>query len=116
MNPSRLFTASCVALIVTAMSFALRGAATADWVSQFHLTNEQAGWVSGTAFRGFPLPMVVGGPLVDALGINLIIGVAFIGHATGVVLTLVAWDFWSLFLGTLLFGIANGSVEAACNP
>ena len=116
MNPSRLFKASCIALIVTAMSFALRGAATAAWVSQFNLTNEQAGWVNGTAFWGFTLAMVVGGPLVDALGLRRIIGVAFVGHAAGIVLTLAAWDFWSLFVGTLLFGIANGSVEAACNP
>ena len=116
MNSSRLFTASCVALIVTAMSFALRGAATADWVSQFNLTNEQAGWVNGTAFWGFTLAMVFGGPLVDALGLGRIIGLAFVGHAAGIVLTLIAWDFWSLFFGTLLFGIANGSVEAACNP
>jgi MFS family permease len=116
MNSSRLFTASCIALIVTAMSFALRGAATADWVSQFNLTNEQAGWVNGTAFWGFTLAMVVGGPLVDALGLGRIIGLAFVGHAAGIVLTLIAWDFWSLFFGTLLFGVANGSVEAACNP
>jgi fucose permease len=116
MNSSRLFTASCVALIVTAMSFALRGAATNDWVSQFQLTNEQVGWVNGTAFWGFTLAMVFGGPLVDALGIHRIIGLAFVGHAAGIVLTLVAWDFWSLFAGTVLFGIANGSVEAACNP
>lgn len=116
MNPSRLFTASCVALIVTAMSFALRGAATGDWVSQLHLTNEQAGWINGSAFWGFTLAMVFGGPLVDALGIGRIIGLAFVGHALGIVLTLVAWDFWSLFAGTLVFGIANGSVEAACNP
>ncbi len=116
MNSSRLFTASCVALIVTAMSFALRGAATADWVSQFNLTNEQAGWVNGTAFWGFTLAMVFGGPLVDALGLGRIIGLAFVGHAAGIVLTVLAWDFWSLFFGTLLFGIANGSVEAACNP
>jgi MFS family permease len=116
MNSSRLFTASCVALIVTAMSFALRGASTADWVTQFNLTNEQAGWVNGTAFWGFTLGMIVGGPLVDALGINRIIGVAFVGHLGGILLTLMAWDFWSLFLGTLLFGIGNGSVEAACNP
>jgi MFS family permease len=116
MNSSRLFNASCVALIVTAMSFALRGAATANWVTEFHLTNEQAGWINGSAFWGFTLAMVVGGPLVDALGLNRIIGLAFVGHAAGIVLTLMAWDFWSLFAGTLLFGIANGSVEAACNP
>jgi MFS family permease len=116
MNSSRLFTASCVALIVTAMSFALRGAATNDWVSQFQLTNEQVGWVNGTAFWGFTLAMVFGGPLVDSLGLGRIIGIAFAGHAVGILLTIFAWDFWSLFLGTLLFGIANGSVEAACNP
>jgi MFS family permease len=72
--------------------------------------------VNGTAFWGFTLAMIFGGPLVDALGIRRIIGVAFIGHAAGIVLTLAAWDFWSLFVGTLVFGIANGAVEAACNP
>jgi MFS family permease len=116
MNPSRLFSASCVALIVTAMSFALRGAATADWVAEFNLTNEQAGWVNGTAFWGFTLAMVFGGPLVDVLGLGRIVSVAFVGHAVGIGLTIAAWDFWSLFVGTLIFGIANGSVEAACNP
>jgi len=116
MNISRLFKASCVALIVTAMSFALRGAATGSWVAQFHLTNEQAGWVNGSAFWGFTLAMVFGGPLVDALGLRRILGLAFVGHAAGILLTIFAWDFWSLFGGTLLFGIANGSVEAACNP
>ncbi|RXK56780.1 MFS transporter [Oleiharenicola lentus] len=116
MNPSRLFTASCAALIVTAMSFALRGGATGDWIKEFNLTNEQAGWVNGTAFWGFTLAMVFGGPLVDALGFKRILSIAFIGHLGGILLTIFAWDFWSLFGGTLLFGIANGSVEAACNP
>lgn len=116
MNPSRLFLASCFALIVTAMSFALRGGATGDWITQFNLTNEQVGWVNGTAFWGFTLAMMFGGPLVDALGFKRILGIAFVGHAAGILLTIFAWDFWSLFAGTLLFGIANGSVEAACNP
>ncbi len=116
MNPNRLFRASCVALITTAMSFAIRGGATGDWVAQFNLTNEQAGWVNGTAFWGFTLAMMFGGPLVDTLGFKKILGLAFVGHAAGIILTIFAWDFWSLFTGTLLFGIANGSVEAACNP
>jgi MFS family permease len=116
MNPSRLFTASCAALITTAMSFALRGGATGDWIAQFNLTNEQAGWVNSTAFWGFTLAMVFGGPLVDTLGFKRILGLAFVGHLAGILLTIFAWDFWSLFGGTLLFGIANGSVEAACNP
>ena len=48
MNASRLFTASCAALIVTAMSFALRGGATGDWITEFNLNNERVGWVNGT--------------------------------------------------------------------
>ena len=116
MNPSRVFLASCFALIVTAMSFALRAEATGAWITQFNLTNEQVGWVGGTAFWGFTLAMMFGGPLVDSLGFKRILGIAFVGHAAGILLTIFAWDFWSLFAGTLLFGIANGSVEAACNP
>jgi hypothetical protein len=34
----------------------------------------------------------------------------------GIVLTIAATGFWSLFISTLFIGIANGSVEAACNP
>ena len=116
MNPKRLFTASCAALITTAMSFAIRGGATGDWITQFHLTNEQAGWINGTAFWGFTLAMVFGGPLCDALGLGRIVGFAWVGHLAGILLTIFAWNFWSLYAGTLIFGVANGSVEAACNP
>lgn len=116
MSPSRLFRASCVALLVTAMSFALRGDAAAAWATQFGLTHEQIGWVNGAAFWGFALAMLIGGPLCDVLGLHRIVAAAWLGHLIGVLVTIFAWDFWSLFAGTLCFGIANGSVEAACNP
>jgi len=116
MNPNRLFRASCIALIVTAMSFALRGNAAAAWASEFQLTNEQIGWINGTAFWGFTIAMILGGPLCDAIGLATITRVAFLGHLAGILLTIFAWNYWSLYAGTLLFGIANGSVEAACNP
>lgn len=115
-NQRRLFAASCTALVVTAMSFALRGAAVGSWATEFHLTNEQIGWINGTAFWGFTLAMMFGGPLCDALGLSRIVWLAFVGHLAGILLTVFAWDYWSLYAGTLLFGIANGSVEAACNP
>ena len=116
MKSSRLFAASCVALIVTAMSFALRGEAAGAWAIQFHLSNEQVGWINGTAFWGFTLAMMFGGPLCDAVGLGRIVGFAFAGHLAGILLTIFAWNYGSLYAGTLLFGIANGSVEAACNP
>ena len=116
MDAKRLFLASRVALVVTAMSFALRAGAVGPWAAQFQLSHEQVGLVNGTAFWGFTLAMLFGGPLCDALGLGRIMAFAFVGHLAGIVLTIFAWNFWSLYCGTLIFGIANGSVEAAFNP
>lgn len=116
MNAKRLFLASKIALIVTAMSFAIRGGAAGSWATDFNLTHEQVGWVNGAAFWGFTLAMVFGGPLCDAIGLGRIVAIAFVGHVGGILLTIFAWNYWSLYAGTLIFGIANGSVEAACNP
>jgi len=115
-HASRLFTASCVALITTAISFALRAAAAESWALQFHLSNEQLGWINGTAFWGFTLSIVFGGMLCDAFGLGRIIGIAFLCHLAGILLTVFAWNYWSLYIATLLTGIGNGSVEAAANP
>ena len=116
MNPNRLFSASCVALIVTAMSFALRADAVGAWATEFNLSYEQVGTINSTAFWGFTLAMIFGGPLCDAIGMKRIAWLAWVGHLAGILLTIFAWDYWSLYAGTLIFGIANGSVEAACNP
>jgi fucose permease len=113
---TQLFNASCVALVVTALAFATRGEFIKLWGIEFNLTNTQVGWITGTAFWGFTLAMVFGGPLVDIIGIGRIISIAFFCHVAGIILTVVATGFWSLFISTLLIGIANGSVEAACNP
>jgi len=111
-----LFNASCVALVVTALAFATRGSFVEIWVNEFSLTHTQVGWIVGTAFWGFTLAMVIGGPLVDIIGIGRIIAVAFACHVIGIVMTIFATGFWTLFVSTLFIGVANGSVEAACNP
>lgn len=111
-----LFNASCVALVVTALTFATRGSFVEIWVEEFNLTHAQVGWIVGTAFWGFTLAMVFGGPLVDIIGIGRIILIAFICHVAGIIMTIFAGGFWTLFISTLLIGIGNGSVEAACNP
>ncbi len=113
---TQLFNASCVALVVTALAFATRGEFIKSWGIEFNLTNTEVGWIAGTAFWGFTLAMVFGGPLVDIIGIGRIISIAFFCHVIGIVLTIIATGFWSLFISTLFIGIANGSVEAACNP
>lgn len=113
---TRFFLASCIALIVTAMSFAIRGDIMGALGLQFTLSKEQLGWIAGTAFWGFTLAMVFGGPLCDVIGMGRLLSAAFVGHVAGIVLTIFATDFWTLYFGTLLIGLGNGFVEAACNP
>jgi fucose permease len=115
-QPKKLFYTSCLSLIVTAMTFAIRAEIMPLWGSDFTLSNEQIGIIAGTAFWGFTLAQIIGGPLIDIVGMKKILYVAFFGHIAGVALTIFSVSFWPLFIGTLLIGIANGSVEAACNP
>ena len=116
MNKGRLFTASCIALIATAMSFAIRGDIMGDFETLFHLNKTNLGWISGAAFWGFGLSIFIGGPLCDRLGMGNIMRLAAAGHIGGTLLTLVAPNFEVLFLATVIIGIANGLVEAAVNP
>lgn len=111
-----LFNAANVALVVTALTFATRGGFISPWMEEFNLSATQVGWIVGTAFWGFTLAMVVLGPLVDVIGLGRVLTVAFTCHVLGLGMTIFASGFWSLFFSTLLIGIANGSVEAACNP
>lgn len=115
-NASRLFLGSCMALVVTAMTFAIRARLELVFQKDFGLTSEDIGFAFGPAFWGFTLAMVIGGPLVDVLGMKRIVWVAFICHLLGIVLTLTATSFWSLFVAVLFTGLGNGMVEAACNP
>ena len=113
----KLFVASCIALIATAMTFAIRADLLGNtFGSLFKLSNSELGWCIGTAFWGFTLAMIVGGLLVDVIGMKTLLVFAFVGHLTGIVLTILANGFWSLFVSTLFVGVANGFVEAACNP
>lgn len=113
----RLFYASVMALIATAMTFAIRADLLGNTFGAiFKLSNSEIGWCIGTAFWGYTLAMIIGGLLVDLIGMKLILLFAFIGHLTGIILTILSYGFWSLFISTLFVGVANGFVEAACNP
>lgn len=115
-NSSRLFLASCMALVVTAMTFAIRARLELVFQNDFGLTSADIGFAFGPAFWGFTLAMVVGGPIADFVGLKRLIRIAFICHALGIALTLTATNFASLFIAVLFTGLGNGMVEAACNP
>lgn len=113
---SQLFVASCLALLVTSLSFGIRAGILGRLGTEFQLNAEELGTIAATAFWGFPLAVVIGGILVDIIGMKKLLLVAFSFHLIGILLTIFAGGYWSLFISTLCVGIANGTVEAACNP
>lgn len=115
-NSKRLFVASCVAMIATAMCFGVRAEIMSSLSLQFHLTNEQIGWIAGTAFWGFTVAMLIGGQICDWFGLRRMLGLAFMAHVIGVLVTIFAIGFNTLYFGTLAIGLANGFVEATVNP
>ena len=119
-NRSQLFVASCLALLVTSLSFGIRAGILDRLGVQFGLDKAELGTIAATAFWGFPLAVVIGGMVVDIIGMKRLLMLAFIFHIAGILLTIFAGKFgnpfWALFISTLCIGIANGTVEAACNP
>lgn len=116
-NEKRLFVASCIALTLTAMTFAIRARLeTVFGPAGVGLTLEQIGYAFAPAFWGFTLAMVFGGHVVDNLGMRNGMRLAFGLHLAGIVATLSATGLTSLFAATVLIGIGNGMVEAVCNP
>lgn len=115
-NRGQLFWASCLALLVTSLSFGIRAGLLDTWKYEFGLTQENASIITSTAFWGFPLAVIIGGMLVDVIGMKRLLIFAFIFHLAGIALTIFATGFWELFISTLLIGLGNGTVEAACNP
>ncbi len=113
---NKLFVASCLGLLVTSLSFGIRAGVLSVQGTQFNLTASQLGTIAATAFWGFPLAVIIGGFIVDIVGMKKLLLMAFIFHLAGILLTIFATGYWTLFFSTLLIGIANGTIEAACNP
>jgi len=126
MNPRRLFVASCVALVASAFSFVTRGDILPALGSTFDLNQAARGTIAGAAFLGMAISMLVGAPICDALGMKRMLGLAFICHLVGSVLTVgspylvpsgsSAFAFYVLWAAMFLVGSANGFVEIGINP
>ncbi len=112
----RLFLGSCLALISTSMFFAITADILGSLKAQFVLTNLQIGVIMGAATWGFTLATFGFGPLCDVIGMRRLLRLSFLCHAGGALLMIFAQGYWWLFAGALTYSLANGLVEAVCNP
>ena len=103
----RLFVASCIALVATAMTFAVRGDIIGAWGTEFSLDKTSIGWITGMAFWGFALSVIIGGAIVDFLGLKSILVVAFATPLAGLILTIFSCGFLVFFLGGPLLRLCH---------
>jgi MFS family permease len=115
-NANRLFWASCFALITTAFSFSIRAGILTQLGTEMSLDPVQLGHINQMWFLGFPISMILGGIFYSNIGPKLIMQVAFVAHAVGILMTIYATGYETLLFSTLLIGLGNGCTEAACNP
>jgi MFS family permease len=129
MNSSRLFMASCVALVTTAMVFSVRSDILDALGADFHLNKEQLGILLSPAFWGFTISIMIGGALVDFFGMRRLLLLSSSGYVLSVLAIIGAPrpagpvtpfytdpGFVMLYAGMLLLGLSQGLVEGVINP
>jgi MFS family permease len=115
-NVKRLFAGGCFGVGASAMTFVAISAVMGPLKEHFVITNEQVGWIGGAALWGFTITILTFGSLCDVLGMKLVLRLAVLGHCCGTLLMIFANGFSMLFAGALMLSMADGLVQAACNP
>ncbi|NOT63595.1 MAG: hypothetical protein HOP19_25570, partial [Acidobacteria bacterium] len=108
-NQGRLFLASCLSLVVTAMIFALRGNVEDQVVTTSGLltgvtARGDYGWISTMAFFGFAASILVASPMLDNLGMRNLLYLAFGLHIVGILGFIAAPSYGVMTFTMLLAG------------
>lgn len=115
-STGRMFAGSCMAIIALAFSFAALSGVMYQLKGVFLLDNAQIGLIGGAGLWGMAISQIGFSSLCDTLGMRNLMRLAALGHIAGVALIVFAGGFEMLFIGALVLAIANGMVEAVCNP
>jgi MFS family permease len=132
---TRLFTGCVVALVATAFGFAVRAAILGQWRAEFNLSQEQIGYLLGAGLFPFAISIILFSLIIDRLGNGVSMAIAFTLHVLSAVITLAAPflladpgagpdavlqgqrnGFALLYIGTFIFALGNGTIEAVVNP
>src|SRR5262245_11840540 len=131
----RLFIGCVVSLVATAFGFAVRGAILNEWRTQFNLSGEQIGYLLGAGLFPFAISIILFSLVQDRLGNGKSMAIAFTLHVASAIITLAApfalagpgaspeavlagqkMGFALLYVGTFIFALGSGTVEAVVNP
>ncbi len=128
-NRSRIFLVSVLALVTAGMSASLRSNIASDLqrifldpVDKTH-SAEMIGNILGVPFLGFAITIAIGSPLLDIIGMGLLLPLAGVCFTVGTLILLFAGSLASgggvydvLYIGAVITGIGWGLVETVVNP
>lgn len=131
----RLFVGCIVAIVATAFGFAVRAAILDDWRGDFDLSQEQIGYLLGAGLFPFAISIILFSLIIDRIGNGVSMAIAFGLHVVSAIITVAAplalasggsspeeieagrrTGFILLYVGTFIFALGNGTVEAVVNP
>ena len=122
-NAQRLLWAGFLAILAAGIGFGIRGGILATWAADFGFTGAQLGAIGGAGFTGFCFGIIIGGLVVDKIGYGKLIVAAFLFHVLSAFITFAATKgqaqttaYLFLYIGTFVFALANGTLEAVANP
>jgi MFS family permease len=123
-----LFWGCFVALITTAFGFITRLFLIGTWATEFKLDPAQAGRLAGIGIWPFAVSIIGFSLFIDRIGYKAAMIMAFVGHLVWTVMGVSAYfishgttpdtktAYELLYWGSLILGLANGTVESFINP
>ena len=111
-----LFVACFVALVATSFAFIIRVMVMDDWQIAFGLSETQKGEIFGAGLWPFGISIVLFSLIIDRIGYGRSMIFAFLCHLASTILLVTAKGYGALYAGSLLNGLAAGTVEAVINP
>ncbi len=111
-----LMAACFVALVATSFAFIIRVMCMEKWQVDFGLSETQKGEIFGAGMWPFGLSIVLFSLIIDRVGYGRSMIFAFVCHAASAVMMMTAKGYWALYWGSILNGLAAGTVEAVINP
>jgi MFS family permease len=113
---NRLYAACIVALSASAFGFVARAIVLNNVGVEFDLTESQKGALQGVGLFPFALSIIFFSLIVDRIGYGRAMCFAWVLQVLSAIITLDARNYTALYIGTFLFSLANGTIEAVVNP
>jgi MFS family permease len=113
---NRLFAACIVSLVATSFGFIVRAMLLNTLGVEFDLSESQKGALQGAGLFPFAMSIIFFSLIIDRIGYGRAMAFAWVLHVLSAIITITAGSYAALYVGTFLFSLANGTVEAVVNP